>query len=167
MSLEALRQAVGQILSLPHGEIVIVYEGFASGLKAKQLFDQLITPWDPDTKHRFKMWDFSGLRIDALRVRAIEDAVMADIVCISLEATTELPAAVRDWAEKWANYSAPQHRTLVALLEPTDDLFADQTPLIALLRDIAQRADAKFLIIRAETVASQQKTYSQEPLYCV
>jgi hypothetical protein len=155
------------MLTLPKGEIVIVYEDFSCGLKAKQLFDQLITPWDPSSKHRFKMWDFNGLRIDSLRARAIQEAVAAAIVCVAPLVDTGLPQCVKEWAEKWCDRPVAHRRTLVALMEPADDLFADQSVVIDYLRDIAQRGKAEFLVVRTELFGTKQNTYTQEALNCV
>jgi len=166
-SLKALQNVVDTMLRLPHGGVVIVYEDFATGLKAKQLFDQLIMPRDARSKHFFKMWDFSGLRVDSLRSRAVEDAAAADVVCLSLRGKAELPATVKEWAERWRKLRAAHRCTVVVLLEPVDDLFADDSATIGFLRNVAHNANADFLATRTEVLAEQENSFAREPLNCV
>src|SRR5690242_17252898 len=141
-SLKAQEHLIENLSGMPHAKVVIVYEDFASGLKAKQLFDQFISPSEAENKDRVKMWDFGGLRFGSLRERAVEDASAADVVCISLQPDVQLPGGVKDWAEDWARQNGSQGSVLVVLLGLADDLFANDTDSIQFLRKVANMANA-------------------------
>src|ERR1041384_5158882 len=99
-SLKALNQIAATLARTPHAQVVIAYDNFSSGVRAKRFFDQQFAPGDPAGKYRCQMWDFAELRPDSVRERAIRDAVESDVVCVAVSSHDSLPEAVKAWAER-------------------------------------------------------------------
>lgn len=162
-SLENLNRIVGTLLSLPSAGVVIVYEDFVAGLKAKQLFSQFLNPLDAANKQRIRMWDFSGLRVDSLRKSAVRDAAAADVLCISAKGDAELPAGVKAWAEKWAGERGAHHCTMVVLLDTVDTVLASKLPIVQFLHGIAAKGNAEFLVAPLDPFGAPASLPANEP----
>jgi hypothetical protein len=126
----------------PSFNVIIAYEDFETGKRAKSIYDSLVENLGHDCQFTNQMWKFEVLGIPKLRELAARDAVTADILIVSYHGT-ELPSEFKAWVELWV--AEPKHPiALVALLdslEPNDPRIAETR---AYLADVARRAQMEF-----------------------
>src|SRR5260370_40709165 len=94
-SVVELKERVGAAAArtISNQEVVIVYEDFSTGLKAKRVFDELFG------NYHLNMWEFKVLRLPALRAQAVRDATSAAMVCLAAHGEDDLPTAVKEWVD--------------------------------------------------------------------
>lgn len=161
--LNALNHIAGALAGTPNAQVVIAYDSFSSGVRAKRFFDQHFAPSDPAGKYRCQMWDFAGLRPDCVRARAVRDALESDIVCLAVSSHDSLPEAVKAWAERWAQERGPRFCLMVLLLESPQTNAGGDRQLIQFLRNVAAKANADFLIAPLDSF--DQKPHVLEPIH--
>src|SRR3954452_20708038 len=81
--------------------VVIAYEDFETGKKAKGTYDFLVQNLGPECDFENQMWKFDVLGIPKLMELAAKDAANADIVIISCHSGSHLPEEVVSWMELW------------------------------------------------------------------
>lgn len=101
--------------------VVMVYEDYATGLRAKRLYDNLCRQLEPECEVNQSMWKFEVLAVPRLGTVAAEEAAEADMVIISLSGESELPGRVKDWLETWVGEKAGQSSALVALFDGIEE----------------------------------------------
>jgi len=146
-TLPELQHILGAAAREPKPAVVIMYEDFTSGLRAKALFDQFLTPLTQARSYSLDLWKFQILRLEVFRAEALRDTVAAHIVCIAGMADGALPLCVQTWADRWAHERPNNPATLIALLENECDETLLQSERATFLRDIARRARAEFLVL--------------------
>ena len=67
----------------PMFNVVIAYEDFETGKRAKKTYDFLVENLGHDARFSNQMWKFDVLTIPKLREMAAKDATAADIIIIS------------------------------------------------------------------------------------
>jgi hypothetical protein len=102
--------------SKPTFNIVVVYEDFMTGKRAKETCDYLTENLTADCQVYNQMWKFEVLSIPKLREMAVNDALQADVVIVSCRGGDELPEAVRAWIQAWLE-RAPEAIALVGLFD--------------------------------------------------
>src|SRR5262249_20243772 len=117
VTLQDFNQIVGAAARATPSEVVIVYEDFSTGLKAKRLLDQQFAAYDRAGKYHLNLWEFKVLRLLPLRAQAVRDASAAAIVCVATRGDEELPPGVKEWAERWAREKTDNHPTLMLLVD--------------------------------------------------
>ena len=127
----------------PSFNIVIAYEDFVTGKRAKKTYDYLVANLGHDCEFCNQMWKFEVLGISKLREMAAKDAVMADVIIISAHGDTDLPAEVKAWIESWL----AQKTNAIALVAQFDS--PHENPLLRAaacnyLDNVARRADMEF-----------------------
>jgi len=162
-SLKAFNQIAGALARTPNAQVVIAYDNFSSGVRARRFFDQHFAPGDPAGKYRCQMWDFAGLRPDCVRARAVRDAGESDVVCVAVSSHDSLPEAVKAWAERWAHERGPHFCLLVLLLESAEAGAGGDRELIEFLRNVAAKANVEFLT--APLNAFDQNPHDLEPIH--
>lgn len=85
----------------PTFNVVIAYEDFDTGKRAKETYDFLAHNLGRDCALNNEMWKFDVLRIPKLREIAVKDAAQADIIIVSSHGGSELPSDVKLWVESW------------------------------------------------------------------
>src|ERR1041384_5188943 len=81
--------------------VVIAYEDFETGKRAKKTCDFLAQNLGDDCRLSHQMWKFDVLGIPKLREMAAKDAAQADMVIISCHGSNELPIELKAWIELW------------------------------------------------------------------
>src|SRR5215472_3208286 len=87
---------------------VVVYEDFATGLRARRTLEGLTQPLKADLGVRLNLWRFDLLREPPLRERVAQEAAEADVVFLSAHGRAELPVAVQQWLEDWFCRKGPE-----------------------------------------------------------
>lgn len=154
LCLNQIVKAAADDLGVP--EVVIVYEDFSTGLRAKQLFDRLFQRVDSG-RYRLNMWKFSVLHLNALRTQAIHDAASAAILCVAAQGQGDLPPSVYDWAHQWSQSSGPHPYALVALLEKPQEADGSETAYVRDLRKMARQKEAEFFYTRIDRVGHEER----------
>ena len=120
--------------------ILIAYEDFETGKRAKQTYDLLVENVGKDCGFTNQIWKFDVLSIPKLREVAGQDAKMSDIIIISSHGR-HLPLQVKAWIESWAD-DVTRPMAFVALFDEPDNEAAEQVN--AYLADVAKRAKMEF-----------------------
>src|SRR4030095_1912252 len=81
----------------PSFKVVIAYEDFETGKRAKRTYDLLVENLENDCVFSNQMWKFDVLSLPKLREMATHDALTADIIMIACRGDRELPSAVQNW----------------------------------------------------------------------
>jgi hypothetical protein len=140
--------------------VVIVYEDFASGQRAKGVLDSIARQQlDVDCEVIHNLWKFDVLRMPRLRKIAANDAAMADLIILALHEDYGVPAHIKAWIESWLPQKPGQAAAMVVLLDAEDEL-SDCIPFTrACLRDVARRGKMEFFI----HTGSSDHTFAIQP----
>jgi hypothetical protein len=131
----------------PPFRIVIAYEDFDTGLRAKEMLARLSNELNPEFEVQRDVWKFELLGHSPLRKQAALEASAADMILIAARAETELPEHVKSWIEEWAAQRDGRVAALVALLdqEEAEPVLPGQAPaLCAFLQQTAEAAGMDF-----------------------
>jgi hypothetical protein len=124
--------------------VVVVYQDSLTRHWATALWDRLGQLIDTGGICR-KSWKLSGLTNAGAFARAVQAAVLADVLVISVRDAGELPMLLHVWADAWLPQRAGRAGALVALIgvPSTPDVLAGRAH--EYLEDIARRAGLDFL----------------------
>ena len=142
-----ISQSTAGFLSLERKQainVAIVYEDYATGLRAKRLYDTLCRQLEPECEVNQSMWKFEVLSIPHLGAVAAEEAAEADLILISLRGDRDLPHGVKDWMETWAGEKAGQSSALVALFGEIEENESQIDTIQTQLRQVARRSEMSF-----------------------
>ncbi len=120
--------------------VLIVYEDFVSGLRAKYVLDQLA--WQPGlpADHPSNWWRLDLLRGGTFRSVASAQAVTADIVMLSAHGSTDTLKAFHVWSGEWIFQRGPRPGALVISLDEAARSAPDATATRAALQNLADSA---------------------------
>ncbi|HTB86179.1 MAG TPA: hypothetical protein VK742_21205 [Candidatus Sulfotelmatobacter sp.] len=132
-------------------KVVIVHESTTAGLQAANVLQNLATqlegklgidinPWEICSH----VWRFEWLQNPQLNEQAVAESIDADMIIISTENCTELPASVRSWIES----VLPRKKgatALVAILGKKAGPQAGVLPSERYLRQLATHCHVDFL----------------------
>jgi hypothetical protein len=127
--------------STPPFEVVLTYQDFHCGLRAKEFFNRLVR--DHGSLFRFlcHLWRFDFLSAPELSGQAIAEAVNADMIVIAARAQAELPALAKAWIERWRR----EPRTSGALVALLDGLQTSSASTVCTyLRNVATTSQMRF-----------------------
>ena len=127
----------------PVFRIVIVYEDFATGKKAKEACDFLVANLSYAWQVTSQMWKFEVLSLPSLREMAAKDAAMADLIILSSRGDNELPADVKSWIEMWRGLGGGAVAVL-ALFGTSPGLGGHAQTTYAYLAGVAKRGQMEF-----------------------
>ena len=107
---EAVRDGVLRL------DALVVYEDFATGLRARRALDQTVRPLESHAEVQVHLWRFDLLGEPGLRQRAAQQAAEADIVFLSMHGQSALPKPVNLWFEEYlAQRGGEPHALAVSL----------------------------------------------------
>lgn len=126
-------------------EVVVLYEDELSRDRARGVCERLARSFWEQVEFEIGWWRFRYLADPDIGQADARAAAEADIVIVAAQASHALPAPVRNWLEKWVSHRAAHESVLVALIGTEGGWAADQLPVCAYLRTVAQRAGMDFL----------------------
>ncbi|HEV2391962.1 MAG TPA: hypothetical protein VG146_06320 [Verrucomicrobiae bacterium] len=126
----------------PTFNVVILYEDFNTGKKAKRTYDFLAENLDAPCQCANQMWKFDVLRIPKLCDMALRDAAEADVVILSCRGG-DLPGHLKDWLQSWVA-EAGAGQALVALFEQGSEEARQTRPLREYLAELAKKGGIEF-----------------------
>jgi hypothetical protein len=97
--------------------VVIVYEDFATGNRAKKGLDYVAEELGGNMEFRHSMWRLEVLQEPALSVMAAPALAEADLLIISLRGDSRLPAEIRELIDERLAQTANHDCALVAVFE--------------------------------------------------
>ena len=97
--------------------VLLIYEDFSTGLRAKLLCDQVVNSLKLEVDFRVSLWRFDILREPALLERATDEAAKADIVFLSAHGPSDLPTAINLWFNQWLERRRDEPCALVVPLD--------------------------------------------------
>jgi hypothetical protein len=127
----------------PVFKIIIAYETFATGLRAKEVTERLNSQLKPEFEVKCDVWKFELLGHAQLRALAASEAVDADLIILSCHAGGDLAPNVSKWVEAWLPRKRENPAALVVLIDQ-DREFEEPSPLLSYLRDAASRGGLDF-----------------------
>jgi hypothetical protein len=153
---------------LPHGmatgagilpptvfRVVMAYDDFASGKRAMNTCDYLVSQFGGGVELRSSMWKFDVLRHTKLNQMAVDDAIEADVIIVANSRNGELPEEVTRWVDQWARRKQGHATALVALLDFTGQNSGPSARALAFLKTAAHRAKMDFLPRQIRTSAGR------------
>lgn len=97
--------------------VVMVYEDFDTGAKAKQVFDYIVGHMGSDCEFFSSLWPLGMLDRDQCATRAASQAARADMVILSLHGDGRPADELQTWIESWIHAETERSRALVALFD--------------------------------------------------
>jgi hypothetical protein len=132
--------------SNPALNVVIAYEGFASGQHAVQMYHRLMLERGNPADVDIKTWAFNMLRNRKLNNAAVEAAAEAEVIIIATEGE-KLPSAVEKWLEGWRRRPTNNHPTsVVGVLDRPAACDNQLSPMEKFLRSVASSTGSDFLM---------------------
>ena len=139
-------------------EIVIVYEDFAAGVRAKRILDRLGAALKPAIEINTGLWKFELLDDPQLREHAASEASKADMIVVSARGDSDLPTAVKNWVERWLAQKGGGLAALVALLDHPPQTDDSSWPAYAYLLQVAGEGKMDFFCKTSDRVQPSEYT---------
>ncbi len=126
-------------------KVVIAYEDYPTGARAKTTYDYLLRAFGRDCEFDHTMWRFDALRIPELRQIAANEAAQADMIILGVWSRSLLPVEVKTWTEQWLQQKSSRLSTLTVLIENHPGGCAKTAAsILDYLRDVSQRGQMDF-----------------------
>jgi hypothetical protein len=122
----------------PAFSIVIVYEDFATGIKAQQACLNLFRGKTRDASCISVMWKFDLLRVAPLGEIAAADALKADVILFSLHGDRELPVEVKSWVASWLARKKNYPKAIAVMMDPASQNLESAQKTCAYLRETTE-----------------------------
>lgn len=124
--------------------VVIVYEDSLTRELATDLWGR-VTDLIGEDSIRLQFWRIADLIETALFPRAVEHAVEADVIIVSVRAAAELPLNLYVWVDAWLPRRRLSSGALAALIGIPDNLENPSDRICEYLESVAKRAAMDFL----------------------
>lgn len=131
--------------------VLVVYEDFGTGLRARRALDQTAQQLAVETDLRVNMWSFGLLRAPALHEQAANEAAEADIVFVSAHGLDEQPASLKVWVQRWLARKGGRPCTLVISLDADAGDSPSAIQMLEAWRTAARLAGVGFILHRGES----------------
>lgn len=137
-------------------EAEILYEDFATGLRAHLLLDRVRQCLGHGIQANEHLWRFDLLREPELLKEAVEEAVQADLVIVSAHGDGVLPEPLKDWAGEWLLRAGQDVPGVVLALDSRLQRPAAKPPFVdAFRRLLAERSTDMFLCFYDPPIARE------------
>jgi hypothetical protein len=121
--------------------VIIAYDDLKAGQRAGQLFSSVARRGIRDIQFRLQPWRFDFLADPEWSQFAIAEARQADLLVLAMTHSSDLPAAVQHWLNKWFDGKRGDHAALVALV---DDAVVENSSTMQFLQHGAEDAGLDF-----------------------
>ncbi len=132
-----------ELNSTPDFRVLLAYQDFAAGLRAKEFFDRLVQDHGGVFRFICHLWKFDLLQAPGLEDQAVAEAAKADMIVIAAHDHSTLPPTVKAWFERWLRRNRIPG-ALVALVDASDPRHGTSSEMCASLREFAERGRMKF-----------------------
>ena len=124
-------------------KVLIMYEDFGTGKRAKKGLDYVAEELGNDFEFRHSMWRLDILQDPKLNILAAPALAEADLLIISLRGEGQIPAKIRVLIDTWLAEKANRDCALVALFEAAAS--ATRSSVYACLANLARQHGLDFL----------------------
>ncbi|HWI56317.1 MAG TPA: hypothetical protein VNZ22_03770 [Bacillota bacterium] len=120
--------------------VEIFYEDWETGVRAKQVLDQLEQQFEPETEFVLGLWRFDLLEEPIWHEQAVKAASEADIILVSLHGHRALPEAIFRWLHQWLVQKLKEPTALVISLDSSAKELAATNQFLSALGELAKPA---------------------------
>jgi hypothetical protein len=145
-------------------DLVIAYEDHATRDRAMLLYDRIAQQLLDDYDFQCAWWKLDHLREPSLMEQAIDDAVQANMIIVSLHAGQAMPKPATDWLSAWAPNKVGNKSAMVALLNAGGETAQSPHSRQACLHRVARQARMDFFV-HSTDAASLPQFYSAEAIH--
>jgi len=139
-----------RLKSHPAFSVVLAYDKYADGIRAKKFFDRLVFNHGELFHFICHLWKFDVLREPQLFEAATRDALGADMIVFVTRQSQELPVEAIRWIDHWLPSKQAGSGALVLLLDGQPRQVDDTTTVRATLKQMAE--SVKVQVFWKETV---------------
>jgi hypothetical protein len=138
-------------IETPHEELnfVVIYESFATAVRARKLCEQLAGKLGAPCKLEDRLWRTDVLTLSSVKTEAAEAALHATFVVLSLTGKTALPPTIASWLEGWMPRAAESRLSLVAFFDPATARLEPMNATSRYLHETAASNGIDFFAARA------------------
>ena len=122
----------------PVFSVVLAYDTFDDGIRAKDLFDTLVLDHSELFQFTCHLWKLDVLREPQLLKAATRDALRADMIVLAIRQWQQLPVEAKRWIEHWLPARQADSGALVLLLGGKPRQVGDTTNEWASLKQLAE-----------------------------
>ncbi len=126
----------------PFLNVMILYEDFGTGLRAKRSLDLLPEQLRANAKLSTKLWRIELLADPLLSEQAAMEAGAADVIILSVHGQRSLSAEVQAWLSSWLRHRRREACALGVLLDSRQDSTGSEKPIVSYLQQVANVAGA-------------------------
>ncbi len=124
--------------------LLVAYEDTATRNIALGLYDKLAQALLDECDFRCTWWKFEHLRHSILQEKAVEAALQASMIILSVRAESELSPLAKKWIETWKPKKAAEKSALVVLLTESGCDNSLPSKMEAALAEVAHSARMDF-----------------------
>ncbi len=135
-------------------DVMILYEDFGTGLRAKRSLDLLPGQLRANAKLSTKLWRIQLLADPLLSEQAAMEAAAADVIILSVHGQSALPAEVEAWLSCWLRYKQQRSYALGVLLDSREVSQGSDNPVVGHMQQVAATAGADLFYGFAESPVS-------------
>ena len=133
-------RAKGPLPLAPQVEVLILYEDFDTGLRAKRSLDFLPDQFPAHAKLSAKLWRTQLLSDPLLGEQAALEAAAAEVIILSVHGRSALPAEVRAWLNRWLGHKRRRPYALGVLLDSGGASEGSGNPVVGYMQAVAAAA---------------------------
>ena len=130
----------GEIPTAPLLEVLILYEDFGTGLRAKRSLDLLPPQFPANPKLSTRLWRIELLADPLLCEQAALEAAAADVILLSVHGQSALPTGAQAWLNCWLGHKERRPYALGVLLDAGKVSQGSQNPVIGYMQQMAAKA---------------------------
>lgn len=127
-------------------EVVVIYDDLEAAGRARQSLENLQWARRAAPIVSTRLWKLELLENSFLREQAAKEAAIADLILLAVSAVHTLPACVRKWLRRWAEYRSAHPCTFCLLGGPKTSRQAGEPQARAALENLVRRAGAEFFV---------------------
>ncbi len=126
-------------------KVVVVYEDFATGIRAKNAFDRLLSRMGEMSDFDMNLWRFDLLGDQKLSAVAANEAAGADLIMLSAHGGADLPVSIKIWLGRWLSKRDNKASALVVSLDRNQFNSPDENQLLNFLNALTSRANVDLI----------------------
>jgi hypothetical protein len=143
-------------------EVLLMYEDFGTGLRARRLLDGVVNSLDLEVDFRVNLWRLDLLREPALLQRATVEAAHADMVFLAVHGENELPAAVHLWLNRWLEHKGSEPCALAVVLDPASEEAPARSRAMEALNTVARLTGVDLFVQAAQPPPTEWESAVQD-----
>ncbi len=145
-------------------DLVIAYQDQETRDRGMLLYDRLAQQLNDDYDFQCAWWKFNHFQEASLMEQAVDDAIAANMIILSVYDSRPLPALANAWMQAWVPGKIGNKSALVALLNMSGNRAGQSYPLHSFLQQAARRARMDFFLHAADP-RTEAEEYSEHSIY--